>query len=78
MTNKPCGMRLSFDLAYGESKDQMSISKGYDTFDALEMTEKYFRDEIQKTIEFVKNAGSGYWWRIYCFIESNGDRCFYS
>ncbi len=51
-----CGMRMNFDLAYGESKDQVSISKGSDTFDALEMTEKYFHDEIQKAVEFVKNA----------------------
>ncbi|MBF4695744.1 TldD/PmbA family protein [Fusibacter ferrireducens] len=51
-----CGIRMSFDIAYGESKDQVSVSKGFDTFEALEMTEEYFRNEIQKTIEFVKNA----------------------
>lgn len=51
-----CGVRISLELAYGDESDRASISKGADCFDTLETFERYFSEEISKSVEFIKTA----------------------
>jgi len=51
-----CGIRLNMELAYGDNKDTGSISKACIYFDELKGLEEYFKREIEKNINFTKNA----------------------
>lgn len=51
-----CGLRLALDLVCGENKDQVSVSKAAIHFSELCTFEDFFRQEINKNIEFVRDA----------------------
>lgn len=51
-----CGIRVGLDLVCGENKEQESISKGTVFFETLKGLNDYFKAEIDKSIDFVKNA----------------------
>lgn len=51
-----CGIRINLELSSGESKDQTSMSKAGIYFEDLFELEDFFNEEIEKNIDFVKNA----------------------
>lgn len=51
-----CGIRLGLEVAYGDNKDQESISRAAITLEDLKQCKDYFKTEIAKTLDFVKNA----------------------
>lgn len=51
-----CGIRLNFDIVWGENKDRTSISKSAPYFHELKDLAEYFSEEIAKNIAFVKDA----------------------
>ena len=51
-----CGIRLGLDIAWGEKKDQMAVSKGAIFFSDLKELHEFFQAEIQKNLEFVRDA----------------------
>ncbi len=51
-----CGIRLDFELADGENKDSGTASKAAIYFDELKGLKDYFKEEIEKSIAFVKEA----------------------
>lgn len=51
-----CGVRLNMELAYGENKDQNSVSKAAISFEELIHVKDHFVKEIDKAIDFVKHA----------------------
>lgn len=53
-----CGLRIGLELAFGENKDQSSISRSAIYFEELGMIGDYFKDEIEKTVDFNKHAVS--------------------
>ncbi len=51
-----CGIRLNLDIAHGDQKDQMVVSKGAEFFSELPAYLSFFKEEIEKNIAFVKEA----------------------
>lgn len=51
-----CGIRLSLELSHEDKKDQGRIAKAAIDFESLKNTKDYFIEEIDKSIDFVKNA----------------------
>lgn len=51
-----CGIRINLELSSGESKDQTSMSRAGIYFEDLFELEDFFNEEIEKNIDFVKNA----------------------
>ncbi|HHY09720.1 MAG TPA: TldD/PmbA family protein [Firmicutes bacterium] len=51
-----CGIRLNLDIAHGDQKDQMVVSKGAEFFGELPAYLSFFKKEIEKNIAFVKEA----------------------
>lgn len=51
-----CGIRLGLDIVWGEKKDQMAVSKGAIFFSDLKELHEFFQAEIQKNLEFVRDA----------------------
>lgn len=51
-----CGVLFRFELLDGENKEQASISKGVVFFDDLKTIASDIKKEIEKNIDFVKNA----------------------
>ena len=51
-----CGIRLGLELACGENKDQASVSRGEVYFEDLGVLRDFFKTEIQKDIEFTRDA----------------------
>ncbi|MDW7662762.1 MAG: TldD/PmbA family protein [Bacillota bacterium] len=51
-----CGIRINLELSSGDSKDQTSMSKAGIYFEDLFELEDFFNEEIEKNIDFVKNA----------------------
>lgn len=51
-----CGIRLTLELACGENKDRVVISKAAPNFSDMESQEGYFSEEIAKYIAFTRDA----------------------
>lgn len=51
-----CGIRLNLDMAYGENKDKGTVSKAASYYQDLTDLKAHFTDQIDKSIEFVKEA----------------------
>lgn len=51
-----CGLRLDFELVYGENKDSGVASKAAIHFDQLMELKDEFKEQIEKSIAFVKEA----------------------
>src|SRR5690606_20331031 len=51
-----CGIRFNLELAYGENKDTDTVSKAAVFFEDLKGLKNYFTEQIEKSIEFVKEA----------------------
>lgn len=51
-----CGIRLNLELVCGDNKDQANVSKAADDFRGLIGLEQYFREEIEKSIVFCRDA----------------------
>lgn len=51
-----CGIRLNLDMAYGENKDKGTVSKAASYYQDLTDLMAHFTDQIDKSIEFVKEA----------------------
>lgn len=51
-----CGIRLGMDLVCGENKDQLSVSKAAIYFTELLEADEFLKAEIQKNIDFVREA----------------------
>jgi TldD protein len=54
--NQTCGIRFNLELAHGDKKDQSSISKAGITFDDIKDIKTYVKEQLEKTLHFVKNA----------------------
>ncbi len=50
------GVNLTMDIAHGEKKDRMNVSKATNNFKDLEDIEDYFAAEIAKNVDYVKRA----------------------
>ena len=51
-----CGIRLNLELVYKENKDTGVASKAAVYFDELKGLEDYFKEEIEKSVTFVREA----------------------
>jgi TldD protein len=51
-----CGIRINLELSSGASKDQTSMSRAGILFEDLFELEAFFSSEMEKNIDFVKNA----------------------
>lgn len=51
-----CGIRMGLELACGENKDQMAISRGAVFFEELAGLKEHFKTEIEKNITFTRDA----------------------
>lgn len=51
-----CGIRINYELSYFDKKDKTSTSKAAICFDELKNLDKFFSEDIEKSIEFIKNA----------------------
>ena len=51
-----CGVRVNLELSDGDKKDQSSVSKASIYFDDILNAQSYFKQEIEKNIDFVKHA----------------------
>ena len=51
-----CGIRFNLELAYEDKKDQSSVSKAGIFFEDIKDVKDYVKDQLDKTIYFVKHA----------------------
>ncbi len=51
-----CGVRVNLELSFGDKKDQSSVSRASIDFKDIVNVQDYFKQEIEKNINFVKNA----------------------
>lgn len=54
--NQSVGVRISCELVVGDEKGPSSFSKAFNTFEPLKEVHGYLKDELNKQIDFVKNA----------------------
>ena len=51
-----CGIRMDMDVVFGKKKDQVGVSRGAVHFEELAGLQEYFQTEIDKNLDYVKNA----------------------
>lgn len=51
-----CGIRLTLELACGENKDQVTVSKAATNFAGIQGQEDFITEEINKSVTFTRDA----------------------
>ncbi|MDN5352435.1 MAG: TldD protein [Clostridiales bacterium] len=51
-----CGIRVDIDIAFGQNKDRISISKSEPSFEKLAQSKSHFQSEIEKSLYYVEKA----------------------
>lgn len=54
--NQSVGIRVSCELVVGDEKGRSSFSKAFNTFEPIKNVHEYLTEELNKQIDFVKNA----------------------
>jgi TldD protein len=51
-----CGIRLTLEIACGENKDQVTVSKAAENFAGMQGLEAFITEEVNKSVAFTRDA----------------------